>query len=68
MSEYRIIKKNEKMCIHTHMMILIFKKEQNVRRFFFRKKNIKEEYIQMQVTLKKESQQKIRFPTSLLPF
>ena len=53
---------------HTHMMILIFKKEQNVRKVFFRKKNIKEEYIQMQVTFKKESQQKIRFPTSLLPF
>jgi hypothetical protein len=50
------------------MMILIFKKEQNVRKVFFRKKNIKEEYIQMQVTFKKESQQKIRFPTSLLPF
>ena len=50
-------------------MILIFKKEQNVRKVFFaKKKNIKEEYIQMQVTFKKESQQKIRFPTSLLPF
>ena len=67
MSEYRIIKKMRK-CAYTHMMILIFKKEQNVRKVFFRKKNIKEEYIQMQVTFKKESQQKIRFPTSLLPF
>jgi len=44
------------------MMILIFKKEQNVRKVFFGKKNIKEEYIQMQVTLKKRVSAKNTFP------